>query len=237
MSRQREHPSTPRSLTSTLSSRSRSSCRRRSTFACDYLPAVMYPLLVGPENATHNTNFSERCSELARAFNPDCFEPLSRMRGLCCGDADVDGAMTRLAFMLTTVPLERDPRARRATAAAECRPTRPCTCHPPSRERSSAVASAARPSAARSRAPWPRAHGSPGSGHTATAALGSRATQPRSCARPRHARGGLAPCASPGARLVYDAHELYSGFDADPPRLWRWLSLRLEGLLAGAPTP
>ena len=50
--------------------------------AYDYLTRVMYPLLVGPENATHNTNFSERCSELARAFNPDCFEPLSRMRGL-----------------------------------------------------------------------------------------------------------------------------------------------------------
>lgn len=50
--------------------------------AYDYLTRVMYPLVVGPENAKHNTNFSERCSELARAFNPDCFERLSRMRGL-----------------------------------------------------------------------------------------------------------------------------------------------------------
>lgn len=50
--------------------------------AYDYLTRVLYPLQVGHENATHNTNFSERCSELARAFNPDCFEPLSRMRGL-----------------------------------------------------------------------------------------------------------------------------------------------------------
>lgn len=50
--------------------------------AYDYLTRVMYPLVVGPENAKHNTNMSERCSELARAFNPDCFEPLSRMRGL-----------------------------------------------------------------------------------------------------------------------------------------------------------
>jgi len=50
--------------------------------AYDYLTRVLYPLVVGPENATHNTNFSERCSELARAFNPDAFEPLSRMRGL-----------------------------------------------------------------------------------------------------------------------------------------------------------
>ena len=50
--------------------------------AYDYLTRVMYPLVVGAENAKHNTNFSERCSELARAFNPDCFEPLSRLRGL-----------------------------------------------------------------------------------------------------------------------------------------------------------
>ena len=50
--------------------------------AYDYLTRVMYPLVVGPKNAKHNTNFSERCSELARVFNPDAFEPLSRMRGL-----------------------------------------------------------------------------------------------------------------------------------------------------------
>lgn len=50
--------------------------------AYDYLTRVLYPLVVGPENATHNTNFSERCSELARAFNPDGFAGLSRMRGL-----------------------------------------------------------------------------------------------------------------------------------------------------------
>jgi glycosyltransferase involved in cell wall biosynthesis len=34
------------------------------------------------------------------------------------------------------------------------------------------------------------------------------------------------------ARLVYDAHELYSGFERNPPRFWHWLSLRLEGALA-----
>jgi len=50
--------------------------------AYDYLTRVMYPHVAGPENVRHNTNMSERCSELARAFNPDCFEPLSRMRGL-----------------------------------------------------------------------------------------------------------------------------------------------------------
>jgi SAM-dependent methyltransferase len=50
--------------------------------AYDYLTRVLYPLVVGPDNAKHNTNFSERCSELARAFNPDAFAPLSRIRGL-----------------------------------------------------------------------------------------------------------------------------------------------------------
>ena len=34
-----------------------------------------------------------------------------------------------------------------------------------------------------------------------------------------------------GARLVYDAHELYTGFDADPPRLWLAIVRRLEGAL------
>jgi SAM-dependent methyltransferase len=50
--------------------------------AYDYLTRVVYPLQVGPENAKHNTNFSERCQQLARAFNPDAFEHLSRIRGL-----------------------------------------------------------------------------------------------------------------------------------------------------------
>jgi glycogen(starch) synthase len=34
------------------------------------------------------------------------------------------------------------------------------------------------------------------------------------------------------SRLVYDAHELYTGFDQDPPRLWLALTRRLEGSLA-----
>jgi SAM-dependent methyltransferase len=50
--------------------------------AYDYLTRVMYPLVAGPENVKHNTVMSERCVQLARAFNPDCFEPYSRMRGL-----------------------------------------------------------------------------------------------------------------------------------------------------------
>ena len=35
-----------------------------------------------------------------------------------------------------------------------------------------------------------------------------------------------------GARLVYDAHELYTGFDVDPPRLWLWAISAIEGSLA-----
>jgi len=49
--------------------------------AYDYLTRVFYPLVAGVENAKHNTVFSERASELARAFNPQAFETLSRLRG------------------------------------------------------------------------------------------------------------------------------------------------------------
>jgi glycogen(starch) synthase len=35
-----------------------------------------------------------------------------------------------------------------------------------------------------------------------------------------------------GARLVYDAHELYTGFDRDPPRLWLRVVSLLEGTLS-----
>jgi glycosyltransferase involved in cell wall biosynthesis len=34
------------------------------------------------------------------------------------------------------------------------------------------------------------------------------------------------------ARLVYDAHELYTGFDREPPRIWLAVVRRLEGALA-----
>lgn len=49
--------------------------------AYDYLTRVVYPKVAGMENIRHNTVFSEHSSELARAFNPDAFEELSRMRG------------------------------------------------------------------------------------------------------------------------------------------------------------
>lgn len=47
----------------------------------DYLSRVVYPMIVGSSNATHNTVFSEKCQQLARAFNPKEFEPFSRVRG------------------------------------------------------------------------------------------------------------------------------------------------------------
>ncbi len=50
--------------------------------AYDYLTRVMYPLVVGAENAKHNSVFSEKCLQLARANNADCFEKYSRVRGL-----------------------------------------------------------------------------------------------------------------------------------------------------------
>jgi glycosyltransferase involved in cell wall biosynthesis len=43
---------------------------------------------------------------------------------------------------------------------------------------------------------------------------------------------GLIVARRSGARLVYDAHELYSEFDAPPPRLARAVILWLEGALA-----
>jgi SAM-dependent methyltransferase len=50
--------------------------------AYDYLTRVVYPLMVGVENAKHNSVFSEKCSQLARAYNADCFEKFSRIKGL-----------------------------------------------------------------------------------------------------------------------------------------------------------
>jgi SAM-dependent methyltransferase len=49
--------------------------------AYDYLTRVLYPLVVGSDNVVHNSVFSERCAQLARAYNPDDFGQFSRMRG------------------------------------------------------------------------------------------------------------------------------------------------------------
>jgi SAM-dependent methyltransferase len=49
--------------------------------AYDYLTRVVYPVLMGAENAKPNTAFSEKSAELARVFNPDCYRALARVRG------------------------------------------------------------------------------------------------------------------------------------------------------------
>ena len=49
--------------------------------AYDFLTRVVYPTIAGMENVKHNTVFSEHSAEIARAFNPQCFVELSRMRG------------------------------------------------------------------------------------------------------------------------------------------------------------
>ena len=48
----------------------------------DYLTRVLYPLVVGHENARHNTVFSERCAQMTRALNPDDLSRFSRLKGL-----------------------------------------------------------------------------------------------------------------------------------------------------------
>jgi SAM-dependent methyltransferase len=47
----------------------------------DYLTRIVYPAVISPEPARHNTEFSERCATLARAYNPPNFQQFSRMRG------------------------------------------------------------------------------------------------------------------------------------------------------------
>jgi len=53
--------------------------------AYDYLTRVVYPLMMWPGEAKHNTEFSERSSALARAHNPDCLREFSRVRGFVFG--------------------------------------------------------------------------------------------------------------------------------------------------------
>ena len=142
--------------------------------------------------------------------------------------------MARLA-LLTTVALERDPRAARAATAARRAGVQVVHLHPNTRARMPVLTSlAARPSAglvAELR----------GLVRLARLILGTvRLVAQAQALRVDivHANdldtlpAGYAIARRSGARLVYDAHELYSGFEARPPRLWHWLSLRVEGLLA-----
>jgi SAM-dependent methyltransferase len=48
----------------------------------DILTRVVYPLLVGPENATGHSEFHARTLPLARTLEPDDLRPYARVRGL-----------------------------------------------------------------------------------------------------------------------------------------------------------
>ena len=142
--------------------------------------------------------------------------------------------MARLALLSTVMP-ERDPRAARAATAAECAGVEVVHLYPSPRARLPVLTSlAARPSAG-------LAAELRGLVRLARLILGTV----RLVAQARLLRAdiihandldtlpaGYAIARRSAARLVYDAHELYSGFEADPPRLWRSLSLALEGALA-----
>ena len=47
----------------------------------DYLTRFVYPGIVGPENAKHNTPLHKQFQKLASSHNPDCLKEFSRSRG------------------------------------------------------------------------------------------------------------------------------------------------------------
>lgn len=51
------------------------------TGSFDYLTRVIYPALVGSENASGPSDFHEKILEVARAYNPDEFACLARLKG------------------------------------------------------------------------------------------------------------------------------------------------------------
>lgn len=47
----------------------------------DFLTRVVYPALVGPENATGHSDFHQKILKICENFNPNDFQPLARLRG------------------------------------------------------------------------------------------------------------------------------------------------------------
>ena len=142
--------------------------------------------------------------------------------------------MTRLAI-LTVLPPARDPRARRATTVAQSAGLGVVHVHARRDERSPMPASLA----ARTTGGWAREL----RGLVRVVRLALTTVTLLLAARPLRADAvhandldtlpaGYLIARRRRARLVYDAHELYSGFEADPPRLWGRLSRALEGALA-----
>lgn len=138
--------------------------------------------------------------------------------------------MMRLV-MVTLGPLDLDPRARRAADAAAARGID--------------VAEVSLPAAGGARA-MPRVSGAAGRelrSVTRLIRLGARTVRLLMAAK--GVRGevvhvhdfdalpaGALLARRHGSRLVYDAHELYTGFDAEPPRLWLAVTRALEYRLA-----
>ena len=143
-----------------------------------------------------------------------------------------DGRASRLVALTLTEP-ERDPRARRAAAIASASGLRVA---------SISLQSRARPQ----RSSRPAGHGLVE--RELRGVLRLVRTLSRTWSLSRHGRrsgpdivhahdldtlpAGWLLARRRNARLVYDAHELYTGFDRDPPRLWLAVARRLEGAFA-----
>lgn len=50
----------------------------------DFLTRCLYPHVVGEKNIKRNSPFVEKCSEIAKVFNPTAYEQFSRVRGFVC---------------------------------------------------------------------------------------------------------------------------------------------------------
>ena len=51
------------------------------TGSFDFLTRVVYPTLVGSQNATGHADFHKKVLRLCENFNPDDLQPLARLRG------------------------------------------------------------------------------------------------------------------------------------------------------------
>lgn len=49
----------------------------------DFLTRIVYPALVGPENAQGYSEFHEKIVDIAKYFNPDVMKNFARLRGIC----------------------------------------------------------------------------------------------------------------------------------------------------------
>ena len=141
--------------------------------------------------------------------------------------------MKRL-LLLTTTPLEQDPRARRAAATAAAIGVEAIHIHEGRSGRATVLTAAARHFGVVGRELRGVARVARLLRTTARLALHARSLH----FDVLHANdldtlpAGWWLARRRGARLVYDAHELYSGFESEPPRVWARISLLTERALA-----